>query len=178
MDLYLKTRELDMDGLREELKPTAEKRLKRDLFLFELAQAEKLNVEQEELETETSTTVDYLSRVLPDKEARKLSKKDVYSNLVGNIMVDLLSRKAIERFRAISKGELDIASESDEESISEDSQTVNQDVEEVTQAGDFEAPTQEQLSDVNNEETDSTPIVDDEDVDKESLGDEVQSSEG
>ena len=183
MDLYLKTRDLDMDGLREEMKPAAEKRLKRDLFLFELAQAEKLNVKEEELETETSSTVDYLSRILPDKEARKLSKKDVYSNLVGNIMVDLLSRKAMDRFRAICKGELNIASESEEdaseeETSTEESEIENQVVEEATSTDDVEKQTQDKIGDDNGEEVKSTHMVDNENEDKESLEEEVHSSEG
>jgi trigger factor len=155
MDLYLKTRDLDMDGLREELKPTAEKRLKRDLFLFEMAQAEKLSVEEEELETEASSTMDYLTRVLPDKEARKLAKKDVYSNLVGNIMVDLLSRKAMDRFRAICKGEL----EPEEDTSTEESETEDQ-VDQVK------------------EEVASTEDVDAENETKESLDEEIQPTEG
>lgn len=104
LDLYLKTRSLDMDGLREEVKPTAEDRIKRALFLFELAQVEKIQIEPDELQAEATSTVDFLSKTLPKQEARKLSDKNVYNNLVGNIMADMLSRRAMDRFRDICKG--------------------------------------------------------------------------
>jgi trigger factor len=105
MDLYLKTRSLDMDGLKEELEPVAENRLKRALFLYEMAEVENIEIEAEELKAEADSTMSYLSNVLPKEDARRLSDKDVYGNMVRNIMVDMLSRKAMERFRAICKGE-------------------------------------------------------------------------
>lgn len=105
LDLYLKTRNLDLDGLKDELKPVAERRLKRALFLYELAQAENIEVEAEELKAETDSTVSYLSRVLPKQDAQKFSDKNVYNTLTRNIMVDMLSRKAIERIQEICKGE-------------------------------------------------------------------------
>jgi len=107
MDLYLKTRKLDMKDLREEMIPVAEKRLKHSLFLSELAKAEDIHIDPDELQSETQNTVEVLSRSLPEKEARKLSNKDIFSNLVGNIMLDMIFHKAEERFRDIASGKLD-----------------------------------------------------------------------
>jgi trigger factor len=104
MDLYMKSRNLDTDGLRNELKPIAETRLKKSLFLSELARVEEIHVKQDEVQETTANTVNYLSNVLPEKEARKLSNQNVYNNLVGNIMVDILHNRAMERFRDICSG--------------------------------------------------------------------------
>jgi hypothetical protein len=41
---------------------------------------------------------------LPQEEARRLSDRRVYTSLVNNIMVDMLTHRAIERFRDISSG--------------------------------------------------------------------------
>jgi len=104
MNIYQKARGLDDAGLREDVKPVAKKRLERSLFLFELGQAEGIEVKKEELEAETESTINYLRRVLPEKEARKLSGRDAQTNVVHNVLVDMLSRKTVERMRNIARG--------------------------------------------------------------------------
>lgn len=114
MDLYLKTRQMSIEELREEYKPTAEERLKRSLVLFEISEVENIKVSQEELTSETSRTVDSLTNMLDKKDSRRLSSKDVLNNIAGNIMVDLLTKKTLERIRMIASGELEnIDSEND-----------------------------------------------------------------
>jgi len=107
MDLYLKTRNLDMDGLRGEMRPVAEERLKQNLFLFELSEAEDIKIDPEEVQGEAQNTLNYLYKVLPEKEAKKLTNKNIYSNLVSNVYADMLSRRAMEHFRDICSGRLD-----------------------------------------------------------------------
>jgi trigger factor len=107
MDLYLKTRNMDKDGLREEIKPTAEFRLKRALFLYEFAGEEKIQINNEELQVQTVQTLDYLSNTLPKNEARRLNDRQVVSNIANNIMVDMLSSTSMDRFRDIAKGLLE-----------------------------------------------------------------------
>ena len=104
MDLYLKSRSMEMDALKEEAKPAAEARLKRSLFLYELADKENIQVSQEELQQESLSTFNYLASTLPEQEARKLRDEKVYRNLINNIMAEMLSRKATERLREISSG--------------------------------------------------------------------------
>ncbi len=107
MSIYLKSRKMDEAALREEVKPAAEKRLKRNLFLFELGNTEKIQVEREELESEAGSTLQYLQRVLPEKESRKLNKSDVQNNIVNNVLVDLLTRKSIQRLRDYARGRME-----------------------------------------------------------------------
>jgi hypothetical protein len=116
MDLYLKTRSIDMDAFKEEVKPVAEGRLKRALFLVEFGNAENIEVKPEELEQETFSTMDYLYSTLPERDARKLSSRDVYSNIVGNVLADMLSRRSLGRFREICSGGM--SKEQDLEEIS------------------------------------------------------------
>ena len=113
MELYLKTRSLDMDGLREELHPIAESRLKRSLFLFELARKESIELNPQELARETEMTMNYLSRSLPEKEARKLNNEKTYRNITTNVMADMLLQRSRERLRAIGVGDLDKIQEED-----------------------------------------------------------------
>jgi trigger factor len=107
LEIYLKSRQIDEKALQDELKPVAEKRLKRSLLLFELGRAENIEVGREELESEAGTTLDYLQRILPQKDARRLRNRDVQNNVVNNVLVDLLTRKTVERLRKIANGRLE-----------------------------------------------------------------------
>jgi trigger factor len=104
IDLYLKTRGIDMDALREESRPVAIARLQKSLVLFEVADKEKIEVDQDKLQDETIRTMDMFSRILPQKDFRKLTSQGGTSNLVGNIMMDLLIDKTKEFLRDIARG--------------------------------------------------------------------------
>lgn len=104
IDLYMKSREIDMDGLKEEAKPIAEDRLKKSLVLLEIAEQEEIKVDPEELQTETSQTLEQASRSLSEKELRELTSKDSATNLVSNIMMDLLLRHTQDYVRDIARG--------------------------------------------------------------------------
>jgi trigger factor len=106
LDLYLKSRQIDMDGLRAEAHPVAESRLQRTLVLLEVANAEKLEVNQEELQNETMRTMDTLYRNLPEKDARRLNDRQVFNNVIENVMADMVIKHAMERLRDISSGKL------------------------------------------------------------------------
>ncbi|MGB7117886.1 MAG: trigger factor [Anaerolineales bacterium] len=107
IDLYMKTRDIDNDGLREEAMPVAETRLKQSLFLFEFAKAENIEVDDELVKNEAKNTMDILSQSLSQREARKLSSLNVINNLELNVKSDMISRLAIERLREISSGKID-----------------------------------------------------------------------
>lgn len=104
IDLYLKTREMDLTALRDEARPVAETRLKRTLTLLELADKEKIDVQPDELEQETARTLDEYARYLPEKEFRKLAARENANSLVSNIMMDLMIQKTLLRVRDIARG--------------------------------------------------------------------------
>jgi FKBP-type peptidyl-prolyl cis-trans isomerase (trigger factor) len=98
-----------MEDLRNEARPAADTRLKQSLVLIELANSEEIKVEPQELEQETKRTLDFLSNSLSQKEMRRFSNQDVFSNMVGNIMTDMITQRAIERLREIARGAMDDA---------------------------------------------------------------------
>jgi trigger factor len=108
MDLYLKSRNMDMTALREEARPVAETRLKKSLVLMEIAKAENITLDQSEVQNETMNTMNTLARSLPKAEVRKLSDHGVVQNLMNNVMADMLTHKAIERLQMIASGKLAI----------------------------------------------------------------------
>jgi FKBP-type peptidyl-prolyl cis-trans isomerase (trigger factor) len=105
IDLYLKTRQIDMQGLREEVSPVAEARLKKSLVLLELGEAEKIAINPDELQTETNRTLDELSYYMEEKEFRRmLQTNEARSNLVSNVMIEMLIERTQEQLRNIARG--------------------------------------------------------------------------
>ncbi len=122
LDIYLKARNIDHEALHEEIRPEAEQRLKTNLLLFEIGKSEEIHIEPEELQMQAGSTLNYLQQVLPEKEARRLNERNVQSNVINNVMVDLLKHKTIERIRMIANGkqeELEAAAEAEEEKVNE-----------------------------------------------------------
>jgi len=105
MDLYLKTRDMEKEDLQEEARPIAENRMKKSLVIYEVSRTEGIEIEPEELQEETTRTLQELSQYLPEEEMQKFSEQNVSSSLVNNIMMDMISNKTMERLRAIAKGE-------------------------------------------------------------------------
>jgi trigger factor len=105
IDLYLKTRQIDMPGLREEVTPVAETRLKKSLVLLELGEAENITINPDELQTETNRTLDELSYYMQEKDFRRmLQTNEARSNLVSNVMIEMLIERTQERLRNIARG--------------------------------------------------------------------------
>ncbi len=104
MDLYLKSRQMDLDAFREETRPSAETRLKKRLVLLQIAEVENVQIERKELQDETQKTIESLATMMDKKEARKLSGETAYRNVMTNIMADMLTRRAMEHLRGIASG--------------------------------------------------------------------------
>ena len=107
IETYLKTRQMDRAALHEEVRPVAEDRLKRSLVLMEISEKENIQVEKEELQSETERTLDAMTRFMSESELKKLSSKDLLQNLVGNIMAEMRISRTLERLRAIARGEVE-----------------------------------------------------------------------
>jgi trigger factor len=105
MDLYLKTRQQDMDSFREELKPVAETRAKKYLVLFEVARQEEVQVDPNEVQAETINTLSMAAQNMSREDVRKMTSEETVSRLASDVTYDLLTRKTTEKLRSIFKGE-------------------------------------------------------------------------
>jgi trigger factor len=105
LETYRKTRDLDEAGLREEARPVAESRLKRSLILLEISQAEKIEVDKDDLQSETERTLQAMTRFMSEAEMRKLSSQELIPNLVGNILAEMRINRTLERMRQIASGD-------------------------------------------------------------------------
>lgn len=117
LDLYLKTRNLDKEAFKKEITPDAEFKLKKSLFLYDLAKAEGLEVDDEVLNKQTSMTYDYYTNSLSKNESRKINHGLLIQNISTNIMADMIANDAMEFFRNSAKG---IHSETIVETLSEE----------------------------------------------------------
>jgi trigger factor len=108
MDLatYLKIRQLDEAGLKEEIKPLAEQRMKRTLILMEIARQQNIQVSEKDLEAESMRTLDQLSHMMPPDKARKTLTGEFVRGMIGNIGADLLIKQTWEYLHQIARGEL------------------------------------------------------------------------
>lgn len=105
MSTYLKARQLDEEGLRKEMQPSAEERLKRSLILMEIAKIEKIEVEEQLVQNETINTINQLHQYYKPEEARRIITQDFIQNVVGNITGEILLDKTLQHLTSIAKGE-------------------------------------------------------------------------
>jgi hypothetical protein len=68
--------------------------------------------------------MDVLSRTLPEKDARRLNDRQVFSNVVENVIADMVIKQAMERLRDISSGKLQESLEAATETSAESSPEV------------------------------------------------------
>jgi trigger factor len=105
LDTYLKTRELDQDGLHEEARPVAETRVKRSLVLFKVAEEEDIKISENDLQEEADRTINSLTQFMSEAEKRRLTSRQVMPDLVGNIYAEMRIERTLEHLRTIAQGE-------------------------------------------------------------------------
>jgi trigger factor len=115
MDLstYLKTINKDKEAFVEsEAKPVARQRLERSLVLDEMAHAENIQLDMEELQKESTKTIASLQK---DPEFRKMAKGRQAEDLVRGVTMEsanrVLNRQVLERLKTIAKGEFESKAE-------------------------------------------------------------------
>jgi trigger factor len=150
LETYLKTRGIDLAELRSEARPVAESRLKRSLVLLEISQKEGIEIEKEELQSETERTLEAMTRFMSETEMRKVASEDLIPNLVGNILADMRINRTLERMRRIAKGEAEMADESPEEETDQD--TGSEPGPDVSEAEGAAEELAESISDVEQDE--------------------------
>ncbi len=113
LETYLKTRQMDDAALREELKPSAEKRLRETLALLQVGKAENIKIGRDEIETEANRTITQLGSYMNPQDARKIFTDEFMQHMFNDITTDLLFKKTVARLHALAKGETIEADESE-----------------------------------------------------------------
>ncbi len=107
LDTYLKVRQLERDAfIEQEVKPTAVRRLERSLLLDEVARAEKIELDNQELESTFSETLAELQSSGDFENTRKKVGANRLANAVAMEAVSrLMNRRVLERLKAIATGQ-------------------------------------------------------------------------
>ncbi|UCD41980.1 MAG: trigger factor [Chloroflexota bacterium] len=126
MDIYLKTREMDEEDLREETTPVAETRVKRSLVLLEIAREEEIDVSEEELQEETERTLESITRFMSESDRKQFDEPTAMMNLAGNIYAELRMNRTLEYLRAMAKGESEAEAEDELETVEGESENADQ----------------------------------------------------
>jgi len=119
IDLYLKSRSLEMSQLRDEVRDNAEARMKRGLILMEVANAEKISIPQEEIAERVQKTLQEVAAYYSEEEANRLGTGANLENLRSRIATDEIISRTLKRLRNIAMG----ISEEELEEITEDTPT-------------------------------------------------------
>jgi trigger factor len=109
IETYLKTRDMDMPALREELREPAENRLKRLLVLFEIGKLEDIQVESSEVQQETIQTLSRMYDSMPEAQANRQITSETVGQLANSVTADLMVRKSLDRLRDIASGRAEAA---------------------------------------------------------------------
>ncbi|HUV28141.1 MAG TPA: trigger factor [Anaerolineales bacterium] len=153
MDIYLKTREMDAQGLRDEAEPVADSRVKRSLVLLEIAQKEEIDISESELQEETTRTLASITRFMSESDRKQFDEPNAIMNLTGNIYAELRINRTIEYLRSVANGEAeaeveqesdapepqDTSEEPSDEAQAAGDETISSEVEEESESEDIES---------------------------------------
>lgn len=109
LDTYLKLRKIEKDTfLEQEVKPKAIRQLESSLIIEELAKAEKIELNQERLEGEITSTVTEMQN---SGQFQKMRKNTTPEKLVNAVAMDVATRmmnqQTLERLKEIATGQIE-----------------------------------------------------------------------
>jgi len=111
-DTYLKTRELSREEfIEKEIKPVAERRLKRDLVLEEFATRENLRFQPEELVSIYNMAREQVrsNDMLRTLRKEKMDTRTLTDTLARSTINELFNQRLTSRLRAIATGQTEVA---------------------------------------------------------------------
>jgi trigger factor len=116
LDTYFKMIDTNREKfIEEQARPTAKKRLERGLIMDELARTEKIEIDQQALEQEFGNAWAALSMMDEEFARRTKGGTKAPREVVDSVAMDsanrLLTRRVLERIKAIATGQADTAGE-------------------------------------------------------------------
>ncbi len=160
MDLYLKSRDQDLEALKEEVTPNALESMKRGLILMEVASQEKIEVAPEDVEAKVQEQIQQINEYFPEKEAKKMLTGESLQNLVARIISNEVNTMTLERIRKIARGES--LEEEKEDKVEEPVDEVEEAEAEVVEESTEES-TEEQIEEEKTESDSNEILMENED---------------
>lgn len=104
IDVYLQSRSIEMEELREEVKDNAEERMKRGLILMEVANREEITIPTEEINDRLQRTIEEVAKYYSPEEANRLSSGENLNSLRSRIATDEIISRTMQLLRDIAMG--------------------------------------------------------------------------
>ncbi len=105
-EVYLKSKGISENEYREEIKPDIETRLKKYLVLYEIAKAEDISINEDELKEETQKSATEVLKFLPNRRLNRTSSQDLLNKIAMQSSFNLFVQHTLERLRQIAKSEV------------------------------------------------------------------------
>jgi trigger factor len=120
LEMYLKIQDLDEDGLREQIRPTAEKRLTRGLVIGKISEIEDLDINPEDITDEFKSVLDtHFGEDENERDQYMQSGESVA--LLNRISSQMITKKTLDFLMAVAQGE-DFSVHLKQEEIEEEQQ--------------------------------------------------------
>jgi trigger factor len=104
LETYLKSRQMDLEALEEEVEPRVEERLKKSLVIMEASRKENIEVPENEVQGLVELKLAQLSQIMNEQDFRKLLNKDNLQGLVSRTLTEEVIRRTLARLTAIAQG--------------------------------------------------------------------------
>lgn len=114
LDTYLKSRNMELSDLQEEVQPTVIERVKKSLVLMEVSRAEEIEVTEEKIQELVTERVGRLQQLMGEDEAANALSGDALQGLVSRTMTEEVINRTLARLKSIAKGEADKADAKEE----------------------------------------------------------------
>jgi len=136
LEMYLKIQDLEEEGLREQIKPNAEKRITHGLVIGKISESEDLDIDTQDITDEFKTVLDEHFGDDEKGRAEYMQRGDSVA-LLNRISSQVVTRKTLDFLTAIAQGE-DITDflkkEEPEEDIVEEQEAEAEEVKEEASA--------------------------------------------
>ncbi len=104
LEMYLKIQDLDQDGLRDQIRPNAEKRLARGLIIGKISELEDLDLKPEDITDEFKSILD--DHFGDDEKGRSEYMQSGESvALLNRISSQMITKKTLDFLKAVAQGE-------------------------------------------------------------------------
>jgi trigger factor len=104
LEMYLKIQDLDEGGLRDQIRPTAEKRLTRGLTIGKISEIEDLDIKPEDITNEFKTVLDTHFGE-DEKERNEYMQSGESVALLNRISSQMITKKTLDFLMAVAQGE-------------------------------------------------------------------------
>lgn len=142
LEMYLKIQDLEAEGLREQIKPNAEKRITHGLVIGKISESEDLDIDPQEITDEFKAILD--SHFGEDeKERTEYMQSGDSVALLNRVSSQIITRKTLEFLMAIAQGE-DITDFLKKEEPEEEDNAVGEDEESPEEIAPEDVPDTEE----------------------------------